>query len=187
MSTTPAVRPSGGNDLGHKQREALGRVAPQTKDVRRFDKTEICNVARAVPEQAAQLVPPWLPEGSHEGHEWVGFGMKPKQPWVGGGKERRYLLEELKAAWSRYASITRGRPGRTQSEREFPPRPQVVAARHPTTCENTRKPSSGAPPTASTTSDRCSSCGRPIIGTAVHASGGGRCVGMSIRVLPDAR
>ena len=64
MSTAHTSRSSGGNGLGRQQQETLGRVVTRRIRLRRFDATEIRHVARAVIDQAAHLVPPWLPEGS---------------------------------------------------------------------------------------------------------------------------
>lgn len=104
MSTAHTGRSSGGNGLVHEQREVLvGRAPTQTKRLRRFGPTEIRHVAGAALDQAAHLVPAWLPEGRREGREWV--ALNPTRPDARTGS---FKVNLETGRWSDFATRDKG-------------------------------------------------------------------------------
>lgn len=103
MSTAHTSRSSGGNGLGRQQQETLGRAVTPSIRLRRFDATEIRRVARAALDQAAHLVPAWLPEGRREGQEWV--ALNPTRPDAHRGS---FKVKLETGQWSDFATRHKG-------------------------------------------------------------------------------
>jgi putative DNA primase/helicase len=81
------------------------------------------------------------------------FGVKPKQ-FCADGKERGYLLDDLKDPFRRYLTDFPGRPGRTQAGCGSQPFSQPGMGSDHTGYENRSEPSPDADSTGSTAHDR---------------------------------